>query len=438
VIVRRQDGAALPIAVISLMLILGLAGMVLTQSMRTGASADREQRSKRALQAADAGLQVAAFRTDKLATGLNPCPDAAGSGASSYVTIAGEQWCPSVAEDLGDSKSYSYRVSAPDANGNRRAVATGTAEGVTRRVAVVFEEVDVPLFDGFGVSSDLSITTDSSAQIGRRSPQIRTDARANGNITLNGSSNICGNATPGPGMAVVDNSSNGVCPGYITTPASAPIVFPPVDDSVAQTTNDNNRICKPALDPCSPLSSASPNVWDNADRNLVLNGSGTLTLRGSVYYLCSLQMRSSTRLILDPPDTSKPMLIYIGDCATQPTQVILMESSTQVVSAPGKTVPVQFLVKGSSSKSTTVRWESSSAAITPTAVYAPKSDIEMDSSSRILGAVTGKTVTMKSSSEILYDPRIDISPFDLSINQTATYRECRAQAADGAVPDEGC
>jgi hypothetical protein len=437
VIVRKQDGAALPIAVISLMLVLAMAGAVLTQSMRTGSSADREQRSKRALQAADAGLDVAAFRTDKLATGLNPCPDAAGSGVSAYVTVATEQWCPTVTEDLGDGKSYSYRVSAPDASLNRRAVATGTAEGVTRRVAVVLEEVTVPLFDGFGVSSDSSINMNSNAEIGEMGPpQTRTDARANGSFNLTSSTNVCGNATPGPGQSFNDSSSYGVCAGYSTAPASAPITFPAVDDAAAAVSNDNARIC--TTDPCSPPGDVS---WNPVNRQLTLNNSSTLTLRGSVYYLCSLTMNGSSKLILDPPSTAKPLLIYIGgdaNCPGQPDDVLRLNGSAIVESAPGKTVPVQFLVKGSDTRDTNVSWGSSSAALTPLAIYAPKSAVTMDSSSSIMGAITGKSVAMNSNSQLIYDSRIDVSPFDLSVQKSATYRECRAQAAAGQAPDEGC
>jgi hypothetical protein len=437
---RRQDGIALPVAVISMMLVLGLAGVVLTQSIATGDSADREQRSKRALQAADAGLDVATFRADKVATTTNPCPIIGGTGFASYLTIAGEQWCPEVQEDLGDGKSYSYWVSAPAANGDRTVVASGTAEGVTRRVAVVIQKLDQPIVDGYGVSSDSDINMKSSSEIGEfDSPRTRTDVRANGDINMEGSSKVCGNATPGPGQSV--NQSGGstqLCPGYSTAPAPAPITFPEVDDTAASLVNDNARICKPALDPCSPLGDVSPNVWDNANRNLSIGGSATLTLRGSVYYLCSLTMNSSSRLILDPPTTTKPVLIYIGDCVTQPSKVIFINSSAKVESAPGKTVPVQFLVKGSDTESTSVEWHSSSTAVAPTLIYAPKSSVLLDSSSKINGAVVGKDVTLESSAQVIYDARIDINPFDSAVQKTATYRECRAQAATGAVPVEGC
>jgi len=435
---HRQEGIAIPIAILSLMLVLTLAGVVLQQAIQTSDSANREQASKRALQAGDAGLEVAVFRADKVADSLNPCPIL--GGFASYVTIGGEQWCPEVTEDLGDGKSYSYWVSAPDAAGDRTVVASGIAEGVTRRVAVVIQKVDQPIVFGYGMAADADITMNSSTEIGEFSPpRVRTDVRANGNINMNGSSSVCGNATPGPGKAVVQNGgSTQICPGYSTTPASSPITFPAVDDSVASITNDNNRICKPALDPCSPLSDVSPNVWDNVDKNLSINGSGQLTLRGSVYYLCSLTMNSSSRLILDPPTTTKPMLIYIGDCATQPSKVIYINSSSRVESAPGKTVPVQFLVKGSSSKSTSVEWHSSSVAETPTLIYAPKSDVLLDSSSKINGAVVGKTVTMESSAQVIYDSRIDIDPFDASVQKSATYRECRPQAGAGQVPSAGC
>jgi hypothetical protein len=437
----RQDGIALPVSVLSLMLVLSLSGLVLQQSMAVGDSANREQRSKRAIQAADAGLDVAVFRVSKLATRTQFCPVVGGTGFAGFVTIGGQQWCPEVQEDLGDGKIARYRVSAPDAAGNRRIVATGIADGMTRRVFVDTEKVTQPLLFGYGVASKSDITLNSSAQIGQVSPPVRTDSRANGNIKLNSSAWACGNAIPGPGKSVILGGSGAVCPGYSTTPATAPIVFPEVDDSVARTVNDNNRICKPTLDPCNPLGDVQPNVWDNPSRQLEVNNSGTVTLRGSVYYFCSIRLNSSARLILDPPDTSKPMLIYIGppsSCPGQPAEVLSFNSSTRVEAAPGKTVPVQFLVAGSESQSTRVSWHSASSATTPTIVYAPNSDVELNSGAKIWGGIVGKSVTLNSSSQVFYDAGVDIDPFDDAARKTASYRECRPQATAGAAPDMGC
>jgi hypothetical protein len=109
-----------------------------------------------------------------------------------------------------------------------------------------------------------------------------------------------------------------------------------------------------------------------------------------------------------------------------------------VESAPGKTVAVQFLVKGSTSTSSTVSWNSSSEASTITAIYAPNSNIRMDSSARIYGGMSGKSVLMNSSSQVFYDDRADRDPFDDAARKSATYRECRAQPPAGGVPDAGC
>jgi hypothetical protein len=439
--IRQQDGVALPVAVMTLMLILSLGGLVMQQSMALGDAANREQRSKRAIQAADAGLDIAVFRVSKLATRTQFCPVVGGTGFAGYETIVGQQWCPEVQENLGDGKTVRYRVSAPDAVGNRRIVATGTADGVTRRVFVDTEKVTQPLLFGYGVASDSDITLNSSAQIGQVSPHVRTDSRANGNIRLNSSAWACGNTTPGPGKSVIIGGSGAVCPGYSSTPATAPIVFPEVDDTVARTVNENNRICKPALDPCNPLGDVQPNVWDNANRNLQVHNSGTVTLRGSVYYFCSIRLNSSARIILDPPVTTKPVLIYIGrpsDCPGQPSEVLSFNSSTRVEAAPGKIVPVQFLVAGSETQSTQVSWHSGSSATTPTVIYAPNSDVELNSSARVYGGIVGKSVTLNSSAQVFYNAGVDIDPFDDAARKTASYRECRPEAGAGAVPDAGC
>jgi Tfp pilus assembly protein PilX len=427
---RREEGVALPVAVMVLTLVLGMSGLVLLQAQRTGDSANRDRGVKSAVQAADAGLEVAMFRLRKVATSTDPC-----AGSGSYVVQGGEQWCPQVSEDLGDGAVYTYQVSAPDEGGQRTVVSTGTTGGQTRRVAVTTERTSVPLVYGYGVSSDDTITLNSSSEIGdsHARPPVVTNTRSNGDIIMNSSASICGNATPGPGRRVIGSGVQ--CDG-ITTPAVDRFTFDVIHNASAWTVNDNNRICKSSEDPCRHV---SPALWDNPSRRFEMYSSGSLTLRGNTYAFCSMRLDSSSEIIFDPIDTSKPVRIYIGSpaqCAGQPDPVLQFNSSADLRAPAGKVVPVQIFVPESTTP-TRVEFNSAFRAETPVALYAPSSTVELNSSTDYWGVIAGERVTMNSSSNVFYDSNVDVNPEGSGISRGATYRECRPQAGAGS-PAAGC
>jgi hypothetical protein len=427
---RREEGVALPVAVLVLMLVLGMSSIVLVQAQRTGDSANRDRGVKSAVQAADAGLELAMFRLRKVATSLDPC-----AGAGVPLVQGGELWCPQVSEDLGDGAVYRYQVSAPDAVGRRTIVSTGTVGGQTRRVAVTTERTSTPLVFGYGVSSDDTITLNSSSEIGdaRARPPIVTNTRSNGDIVMNSSSSICGNAIPGPGRRVVGRGVD--CDG-ITTPAAERFVFEVVDNAEAWALNDNDRICDASGDPCRNV---APALWDNATRRLEMFSAGSLTLRGNAYAFCSMRLDSSSEIIFDPIDPSKPVRIYIGSpaqCPGQPDPVLQFNSSADLRAPEGVVVPVQIFVPESTTP-TRVEFNSAFRAETPVALYAPGSDIELNSSSDYWGVIAGERITMNSSTNVFYDSSVDVNPVSSDLTRGKTYRECSPQPGAGS-PASGC
>jgi hypothetical protein len=425
---RREEGVALPVAVFVLTMVLGMSALVLVQAQRTGDSANRDRGVKSAVQAADAGLEVAMFRLRRVATPADPC-----SGPGSYVSQGGEQWCPEVTEDLGDGAVYRYQVSAPDATGRRTIVSTGTVGGQTRRVAVTTERTTAPLVFGYGVSSDDTITLNSSSEIGdaRARPPVVTNVRSNGDIILNSSASICGNATPGPSRRVIGSRIN--C-GGITTPAATPFTFDVIDNAQAWTVNDNARIC--GDDPCRNV---SPTLWDNPNRNFEMFSAGSTTLRGNTYAFCSMRLNSSSEIVFDPIDPSKPVRIYIGSpaqCSGQPDPVLQFNSSADLRAPDGKVVPVQIFVPESATP-TRVEFNSAFRAETPVALYAPSSVIDLNSSSDYWGVIAGERITLNSSSNVFYDSSVDVNPETSGLSRGQSYRECRPQAGAGS-PAAGC
>lgn len=157
---RAQTGFVLPGAIALLAIFAGLTATALTFSLQSLDNTNRDRRVVRALQAADAGADIAIFRLNHMlvaaGTGatLGLAVDAVGSLGCTSVDLAGfntivpptaAAYCATQsgsATDVQDA-TYSYRVatavnvlSGTDNLLTRKILVTGTAGNVTRRVLV--------------------------------------------------------------------------------------------------------------------------------------------------------------------------------------------------------------------------------------------------------------------------------------------------------------
>lgn len=157
---RDEDGFMLAGAISLLAIFIALTATALTLSQRSLEQTNRDRRVVRALQAADAGAEIAVFRLNHMlvASGtsatLGLAVDAAGSLGCTSVDVNGyykiepptvSEYCGAqsgVSDDVRGA-TYSYRVanavkvtSGTDQLLLRKIVSTGTANGVKRRVLV--------------------------------------------------------------------------------------------------------------------------------------------------------------------------------------------------------------------------------------------------------------------------------------------------------------
>lgn len=112
-----QRGFALPAALVVLTVTLMLAAAAGMAAMSATDTANRDVRVKRALAAAEAGLEAAQARTNSLAIDLDNVLDlnqqcvVSTDGVLSLLIPTAGGWCNAVTEDLGTGSSYSYQVS---------------------------------------------------------------------------------------------------------------------------------------------------------------------------------------------------------------------------------------------------------------------------------------------------------------------------------------
>ena len=145
--IKEENGMALPV-VLSLMLLLSmLVAVAVSSAISVNNSSQRDNKYKRALSAAEAGLQVASYRMNQFSSAQLPTTSCLSDTVVSPT--AGE--CPaSTPVSLGNGASYSYRVTPvlgptgatacavvpgqDHAPTDRCITAVGTAGGISRRL----------------------------------------------------------------------------------------------------------------------------------------------------------------------------------------------------------------------------------------------------------------------------------------------------------------
>jgi Tfp pilus assembly protein PilX len=397
---RSEAGFMLPAVVMVLLIGILLAGAVIAEGISANHASRRDSGSKRALQAAQAAVQVALWRTNTFTdatsslTYSTTCPIEV-NGTYSFVpvqVVAGRNWCPVQSLQLAAGETAAYRTSSiADTNFDglkttldREIVATGTADGVTRRLMVRVSAFDInPLFGDYVVASKNDLNLGNSAS-------VAGNTRSDGNINLTNSARICGNATPGIGDVVTIAQTASICPGFSTAPATTPMFMPDVDMTSVRTTNDDGAISLLTLG------------WSATTKQLNMSGS-IATLVGNTFLFCSLTMTGNSTLTFTPLDPTKPIRVYIEDpsrCSPTPAQSLNFQNNPAIVNTSVLYPIVQFFVVGSSTPTTISLANNNVTPPLPITLYAPHSNITVSNQANILGGVAGNQVTMQNLSQI--------------------------------------
>ena len=430
---HSEQGLAIPIA-LAVLLISGIvAAVAMASSLAATSQSRRDRNAKRAIAAADAGIDVATYRLNKLANVLTtvlPCVSLNAQTRVLYVeAVVGDGWCREQSEELEQGGSFTYRVSNAvrfhDADQDqdvwqRKIVSVGTVNGVRRRVVSTLNAPTGTSLFTDAVFSDEDFTM-------RNSARIDGSVRSNGNIITQNSAQICGNVTVGPGKEFRGGSQ---CSGFTRQTAPELFVLSPVDLPLV---NDNSRIGS-----ADPWTDPGNIQWNTGSRVLKLQNAATLRLTGGTYLFCSVELRNSSQLII--PDDGTPVRIYIDtpeNCGGTTLSFGLYQSGT-IVNESGNPAMAQIYVAGSPTTTTSVQIHNlHELAI---ALYAPRSTISFDNQNRIVGAVAGKKLTMQNNLEFRWDQRLAtlyVGDVPLPVYQRQAWVECKAQPG-GAQPDAGC
>jgi hypothetical protein len=424
-----------------MLFIVASIGAAVTMRAVTATSQSRQDRStKRAVAAADAGIDTALYRLNKVVPAADQCVVSELTGLQAERVLSGG-WCPAASEDLGDGASYSYRVSGPvtlNTNGQdilqRKIVSTGAVNGVTRRVAVTAANPTATLF------GRNTVTSLKKLQIKEHST-VNGDVATNGELKVERHSTLCGNGRFGPAKANKSRISGDSeqCAGFEWEPTEPPLVLAPVDQGNAPTVNDNGRIG--TLDPWSKPKDVK---WDPVKRTLKLERNSTLTLTGNVYSFCHLELRENSKLIIGTRAAGAPPLkIYIDapeNCpGTGENEPVKLEDKAEIRNLNYNPATLQLFVLGSTNKKKKTRVKiGNDFKNVNMVVYAPNSKVEVREKTVMTGSIAAQEVKIGNKSRLVGDPRTwSITGGLLQIYQRQTWSECTSKAT-GAAPDAGC
>jgi hypothetical protein len=446
-LVGEERAIAVPVALAILFLVWGLATVSLREALTAQTQTKRDRDVKRALQAATAGVDAQIYRLNLLQPGSLQCVSLS-LGTLTISALSADGWCAAQTEDLGDNASYSARVSraiAINPNGQalvqRSVVSTGYSNGVRRRVLTrITAATGEPIFPG-GYAG-ISLT---SLDVGNN-VNVNGGLGTNGNIVLKNFAQVCGDATPGPGKSLNIQNNAHVCSGYSVTPVQTPFNLQPVDQGNAATVNDNARIGDPpssiSLDPCTSCSNVN---WNPSTRVLSLSNNSTLTLGGSVYSFCRLDLDNTAQLRIPARPLGSAVRIYIDSpehCGGgNGMGSVSVRNNSSIVNVNADPATLQLYVVGSSTIATSVDFSNGLDLATDMimAIYAPNSTVTLRNNVRMTGAIAARQLVLQNNATLTYHDRIaDITSGSLlRLYRTAEYREC-SNNQETAEIDSGC
>ncbi|MEA2127106.1 MAG: hypothetical protein QOI80_3888 [Solirubrobacteraceae bacterium] len=453
-----EEGIALTVAICSLAMMITLGGIALNQAVASLRQSEHNTDMKRALQAADAAVDAAAFAVSRASIGdtvdIDPQHPESVLSQNCVVTVnsvggvdidylpldplatpdaGGNKWCPeSSRAQLSGGATYSFRISQLLRLGDgacgtsslvdldRYVVGVGRSGGVVRRVRAHLRAA-ISLFSGAAVQS--ASTTAPLTMSGLA--KILGSAQSNASITGSGTNVIVGKATVGSSGTVT-----GVIPSGGSGTGCQNFVIPDVDQGDVRTVNDNASIVESCADtltlltlPCKPplLPKTGSAVYDPATRTLTVTGNGVGTLTGQNYSFCSIVVKGNG--VLKVPATASRVRIFLDDpanCSGVPgAGTISVIESGRIVNCHLQTSPesLQVYAVGNSGLPTIQTFAAaglltsplrstlcggSLAAVLgePMTIIAPHSEVDLAGTTAISGQVAADQVKMSGSSSV--------------------------------------
>jgi hypothetical protein len=452
-LVAREDGIAVATALIAMTIAFTFASAAVVFSVNTQHGTVRDHDSKEAIAAADAGANVALMRLNQFSTGLSATSPCVGISGSLLVVTQAEAsgWCSQLSGAVGSS-TYSYKV-GPSATAcsvsTSCIVATGTSNGVSRRVEVTLGTSTVGgAFSRAGVIGQEDITLENNAD-------IRVGVGTNGNVKLENGASICGDIRHGIGKKTTFINNSSQCSGYTQTEGneSLPAVSSFMPTNIATENSDYRLVMCTAKNVPTGCQSdsyvangnkgfSSTVPWNATTRTISTDQNSTLTLTGGDYFVCRLELNNNSHLIIGAEAHVRIFFDTPENCKLKSgAEQIKVENNADITSSGYQPTEDKFnmpglYVTGSTTIPTTIRF-SNNGGTNEFVLYAPNSNVIMENNATYKGAIAGKTVWLRNHAKVEQDDGFEPQPIGGSIIYARqSYVECTGATA--SPPNGNC
>jgi Tfp pilus assembly protein PilX len=467
---KSEDGVAMPVMTWMLVVVSLLVTGFFTVSLQLSDTTNKDRSSKRALAAAEAGLQTAVYRLNQIDVPANQC-----LADAPTVPGAGSECEPSSEYSLGSDASFRYYVTptfeTPGVDAtcvtlpgqasrptDRCITAIGTVNDVTRRLQVrVTNLPGPPSFNQVGVLGKTQVFAGNASK-------IWSDVGSNTNVHfgnsvetyhVGGHVDVDGAVLRGPGSTyTTEGSSQKVWGGQVFVSA---FEFPPIDFDAAEAVAANKTWTSTNKPNGSTYSTSG-----NTNRHLTVTD--TSTLPPGTYLFCRVLIKDGAQWRFDG---TQPTRVYIDSpnrvgspCYGQPDPAgtFWAENSNHINMNAGREHLVDFFIGGTPWNGTRARPSWCSPAGSPpkyeecrsdfiignsghveASVYAPNTTVEANNSVHWWGAIGADKIRFNNSVEFRLTDAVKNRP---SGSQGAALRtawgECRPTATSASDPESGC
>jgi hypothetical protein len=475
---RSEHGIALPTALFATIASLGLAGAAVMSSVDVQQGFKRDNGSKSAIGAADAGANIAMQRLNRYAAvlkGEDVCVNLGGSGdlEPGGPPVGEPGWCAPIDGEVGGA-TYRYQVSALGSGaclGNDVCiVSTGTANEVSRRIELGLDQA------GLGSAGEDPETIQKELEWAQRHEATQKEIKeieerleaaqqaagsssgaagligkeeitlsgtddigfgvaTDGNLVTSGNVSICGSIQTGIGKGWVWSGHKNQCAGYSVTQGnlSLPSVASFMPSDIA-THNSNARLtaCSKGL-PAECQKDTYNGSWNSTTpfnpktRSINLSGSKTLTVGGGDYWICSLTLSGSQELIMAAGAHVRFFFDTPEHCGT--TSQISISGNSKIVATGYNKETKQFAMPGFyllGSTGTSQVSISGTSSGNEFIVYAPDSYVSL-SGNTSKGIIVGRKVTVSGNVKLEQDqgfePPDEINPRITAEEEVLTIKE---------------
>jgi hypothetical protein len=425
---RDERGIAVPTALMALIATFAISSVAVMSTVDVQQGTKRDHDSKEAIAAADAGANIALLRLNRYLPSLTTAHPCIGANGEFQTAVSG--WCPATATESVGGATYSYAVSAYAGTSTPlNIVSVGSSGTVKRRVNVALTTTK-----GTGVFAEEKLIGQDAINANGNF-KIEADIGTNGNIIQNGGSGtICGDDRHGIGKDAPTPSCSGV---ETEENRELPPILPPANIA---TENANCMLAQkcvsgPYAGKVDTYTKKDP--WDSGHRIIDVEGQGTLTMNGSDYFVCKLEVGPGTLYM----SAQAHVRIFIDT----PQNCGLPSGATQVnISGNGNIVSSGFIpnqgiyeipsiyVLGNGQVSITAN-----SGTNHVMFYAPQSEIDFGGGAEWIGMIAGKTINLHGNPYFRSDPHIKEQDITYAGRfQRTRYVECTGATA--SPPNASC